>query len=237
MSMGRIFEILFFVFVAGYIILLAVLIRLFLQNYKDYLCRMDNYYSAEEARRLRWVYLMFWGALGIGILALLSALFMTQAGSIVFSVVYLVYYIFFAIRFIGYPNEFKEIEAAMSNEPPTVNEEGAKLPQGIEEKLQQWVQEKQFLEQGVTISFLAAYIGTNRDTLSSHINQVHKKPFRVWINQLRIKESQQIMLSNPGMPIGDVADKVGIDKSNFSRQFTQAIGLSPNQWLKASVQK
>ena len=234
---ARYFEVYFYILVAVYILLLASLTRLFLQNYKAYLLRMDNYYSDEEARRLQWVNLMFWGALGIGLLALLSALFMTKGGAIVFSVVYLVYYIYFAIRFLGYPHEFKEIEAAMSNEPQAKTGQEAKLPQGIEERLQQWMQEKRFLEQGITTSQLAACLGTNRETLSSYINQSYKTPFRAWINQLRIEESKQIMLADPALSIADVAAKVGIDKSNFSRHFTQATGQSPNQWLKSQSSK
>jgi len=232
------FQVFFYFFIAFYLCLLIRYTYLFRTHYSTYLTYMDNYFADQETQRLQWVAFSFYAALVIGVMALLSAIFMYPLGSLVFSVVLIFFYTYFAIRLINYVYLFPSIETVLEE----VSEEGdGKLtePDGfaleiysvIDEKLQVWVAEKQFTEKGITLDYLARKLYTNRKYLSSYFN-VHKKmTFRDWINRLRIQEAQHLLRSNPGMTMNEAALQTGFtDRSNFRRQFTRQTGLSPATW-------
>ncbi|MDR0749975.1 MAG: helix-turn-helix domain-containing protein [Tannerellaceae bacterium] len=234
----------FYVFTIIYALLLARYTVLFLKSYRQFRCRMDNYYSGEEAGRLRWVALSFFAALAVGIMALLSALFMSIPVALLYAVVFDAFYLFFAVRFINYPHQFRVIEQAMDDEPEktgfSLNGEsaarnGAKTAHtafaALEKQIEHWVAGKGFTEQGITLGALAARLHTNNKYLSTYINTRKKQTFREWINKLRIEEAQSLLLQYPGMKINEIAHKTGfLDKSHFLRQFKKQNKQSPTAW-------
>jgi AraC-like DNA-binding protein len=245
---ATLFNTLFAIYVLFYAFLLIRFTRMFLANYKNYRSQMDNFYSGEEAEHLRWVRISFFAALVIGVVALLSALFMSALGALLFSVALIVFYITFAVRFLNYPFVFRYIERAMDSEPaeeillPTLdepvtdNEAPAILPDplafvAIEEQLKQWVAEKRFTEKSVTIDTLAVCICTNHKYLSVYINTRKKQTFREWINRLRIEEAQHLMQQYPDMTVNEIAERTGFsDKSHFLRCFKKLTNLYPTEW-------
>jgi hypothetical protein len=90
---------------------------MFLNSYRLFRLRMDNYFSDMEDGRLHWVAYSFFVALAIGIMALLSSLFMSTFVALLFAVVFDIFYIYFAIRFINYVYQFQIIERAMDGAP------------------------------------------------------------------------------------------------------------------------
>jgi AraC-like DNA-binding protein len=236
------------VYVLFYAFLLMRFTRLFLCNYRHYRRQMDNYYSGEEAKHLHWVQTSFFAALAVGVLALLSALFMSDLGALLFSVVLIVFYVMFAVRFLNYPFVFRYIERAMDSLPveeillPTLeeplagNDAAATSPDlfafvALEERLEQWVADKRFIEKGITIDTLATCLYTNHKYLSTYINTRKKQTFREWINDLRIKEAQNLLNRNPDMTINEIAHSTGYsDKSHFLRRFKEHTNLSPTDW-------
>ncbi|GHT58163.1 hypothetical protein AGMMS50239_02150 [Bacteroidia bacterium] len=81
---------------------------------------MDNYFSDMEAGRLHWVAFSFFAALAIGVMALLSSLFMSTLVALLFAVVFDIFYVYFAFRFVNYAHQFHAIERAMADETPIV---------------------------------------------------------------------------------------------------------------------
>jgi hypothetical protein len=77
---------------------------------------MDNWFSGNEAASLRWVAFLFCTALAIGTGALMTAVFMSTAVALDSTVVFDVFYVFFAIRFINYTHRFHIIEEAMDTD-------------------------------------------------------------------------------------------------------------------------
>ncbi|MDR1939047.1 MAG: helix-turn-helix domain-containing protein [Tannerellaceae bacterium] len=247
------FHALFTVYVVFYAFLLIRFTRMFLANYRRYRIRMDNYYAGEEARHLRWVQVSFFAALAIGVMALLSALFMSTLGALLFSVVLIAFYVTFAIRFLNYPFVFHYIERTMDSEPaeeillPAFDEPvagnaaAATSPDPfafatLDERIEQWIAGKRFTEKGVTINTLATYLYTNHKYLSVYINTRKKQTFREWINQLRIEEAQTLLRQYPGMTMNEIAQRTGFsDKSNFSHQFKKQTNLSPTAWRNSSL--
>jgi AraC-like DNA-binding protein len=234
----------FYVFAVIYALMLVRYTVLFLKSYRQFRCQMDNYYSDEEAGRLHWVAFSFFTALVIGIMALLSAVFMSTFVALLYAVIFDVFYLFFAIRFINYAYQFQVIEQAMDDasektglpvnkEPLTRNGAIAEHTAfaALEKQIELWVTNKGFTEQRITIDMLATRLHTNHKYLSSYINTHKRQTFREWINALRIEEAQNMLLQYPDMKINEIADKTGfLDKSHFLRQFKKLNKQSPTAW-------
>lgn len=227
---------------AGLLIFYTIL---FLTVYHQFRLLMDDYFSDNEAGRMRWVAFSFFAALSVGVMALLSALFMSTFVALLFSVVFDVFYIFFTIRFINYAHQFHTFENAMNNEPAeeNVREKSGNAFTGkretaesdvfalLDKRIEQWIAAKHFTEKGVTIEILASRFYTNRSYLSSYIKICKGKTFREWMNQLRIEEAKTLLLQHPEMTITEIAAHVGFsDKTNFRRHFVGHTGLNPKNW-------
>jgi len=225
-------------FILFYIFLLIRYTRLFVVTYREGLRRMDNFFSGQEARQLRWVHFSFYAALSIGLLALTAGLFPGILTGVVCSVVYMFFYLYFAVRLINFGFVYKQLEEALSDDaaPPqdTGHDPNVRYSshfRTIEVKLEAWVKAGQFVQFGVTVDDLARQIGTNRSYLSKHINSTEGKTFRQWINELRIEEAKTLLRQYPEMPVSEIAKKVGfVNKSHFGRTFLALTQSSPHNW-------
>jgi AraC-like DNA-binding protein len=233
---GACFGIAFYGFAGIYALLLARYSFLFVGNYRQLRRRMENYYSNEEPGRLRWIVLSFCAALSVGATALLSSIFVSTVVALLFTIVFDVFYTFFAIRFLNYPHLFQTvIEQTVVNETP----EETKLDIGIkpdtfallEKRIELWVADKGFTERGITIDLLASKLITNHKYLSAYINTYKKQTFRKWINELRIEEAKLLMMQEPKTPLTEIALRAGFsEKSHFFRRFKEQTGVSPAEW-------
>jgi YesN/AraC family two-component response regulator len=211
---------------------------------------MDNYFSDYEAGRMQWIAFSYFAALAIGIIALLSVLFISDFVALLFTVIITVFYLYFAIRFINYTHHFHTIEQAMemelTDEPaPFVTRElhtrkGGETTDNdtdvfavLEKRVEQWVADKYFTEKGITLDTLVSKFYTNRCYLSNYINQRKGKTFREWINQLRVEEAKTLLLQYPDMTITDIAAQAGFsDRAKFRHHFIHLTGYSPLDWRK-----
>jgi AraC-like DNA-binding protein len=240
------FRVAFYSFVGVYALLLMHYTLLFIRGYRMFRYRMDNYYSDGEVRRLHWVVFSFAAALGIGVGALLSSVFMSTLVALVFTVIFDAFYTFFAVRFVNYPRHFQVIERAMDDiVPEEIKPLKEKIVAGkevkaersafstLEKRIEQWVANRGFTEQGITIETLAIQLHTNNKYLSVYINTYKKQTFREWINELRIEEAQRLLLEYPEMTVSEVAVRTGfLDKSHFLRRFKKRNKLSPTEWKR-----
>jgi AraC-like DNA-binding protein len=246
---GETFRNVFYILIAIYALLLVRYTFLFLGSYRQFQLRMDNYFSDMEAGRLRWVAFSFFAALTVGVMALLSSLFMTTLGALLFAVVFDTFYIFFAIRFINYAYHFHAIERAMDDEPPArrhsvETQNFASLQSGIhsdtfallEKRIEEWMAGKRFTEPGITIDVLAARLGTNHKYLSTYINTCKQQTFREWINVLRVEEAKTLLRQHPEMTIHEIALHVGYSyESHFGRLFRSCTGFSPSGYRQQNM--
>ena len=59
--------------------------------------------------------------------------------------------------------------------------------------------------------------------------------FRSWRSSLRLRDACQELLDSPDASVSLIARRVGFtDRSNFTRQFKAAFGLTPDSWRKKS---
>jgi AraC-like DNA-binding protein len=239
------FRTVFYAFAGIYALQMIRYTLLFLAAYRRFRFRMDNYFSDMEAGRLHWLAFSFFAALAVGVMALLSALFMSDVLILSFTVVLDVFYTFFAIRFVDYAHQFHTIEHAMDSgdTEETVQpdvQSGAEMLQNegeafvlLEKRMEEWIAGKGFTEQGITVSILATRLCTNSKYLSVYINTRKRQTFREWINELRIGEAKNILLQCPEMTVNEIAHRCGCsNRSSFLRLFKKHAGVSTTEWKK-----
>ena len=212
-----------------YVIQLSYYIWLFNCEYKKYRIQLDNFFSGDEERRMLWVRKVFYLSLSIGIL-IIASLFMNTYYYSIFEVAYTLFYVYFAVKYINYIPTFRSLLPAIN-----LNEESGKKnmfdTSELEEKITQWVAEKRFIQNGITLEMLSVELGTNHSYLSRYINTGKNQNFKVWISSLRIKESKRLLIEKPNVPIASIAEEVGIGgKGSFFRQFMNITGMTPGEY-------
>lgn len=117
---------------------------------------------------------------------------------------------------------------SMNNSDVSLDLDGAV---SIEDKIQEWVDNKIYLNNGISIQTMASSLFTNRTYLSKHINHKYGCSFRNWILELRLNEAKKIIKKYPLLHMVDVAIKIGFSSpSSFTRSFTRIMGVSPLKW-------
>lgn len=106
--------------------------------------------------------------------------------------------------------------------------------QSIEKALLHFIQnEKPYRNNELKMKDLAAQLNTSSHHLSQVINEKFGKSFNQYINELRIKEAQQL-LANPTFEktyIIQIAYRVGFNnKTTFNAAFKKIVGCSPRQY-------
>jgi AraC-like DNA-binding protein len=212
----------------------------FRKLYRHCLHEMENWFSENEEDRLSWVYYSFHFALAIGLVAFVFAIFPYVIFGLITSLACLVFYIFFAIRFVNYAFVFYILEDVITEEPDEVENDDSstaafenKSAAILKRQINKWIADRRYCQAGVTIRDFADHLGTNTTYLSRYINKYEGKTFRNWIGALRIKEAQRLMRKNPSCKIDTIADSIGYgNKSAFLNQFAKQTNMTPSEWRK-----
>ncbi len=221
-----------------YISMLVRYTILYFKQERLYQEKMGDFFSDTEVKRLDWVRVAFLGALSIGILALVAQWLANRSFFMVFSLLYTLYYLYFAIKYINYAQVFHVIAPAIVPQEDKEKQHHVTSERQIAKYIETWVIRKQFLSPHITVNDLAAEINTNRTYLSAFINTHKQMNFATWVNQLRIEEAKRILLEQPQLSVGKVGQMAGYkEHSNFTRQFTKCVGFSPNEWRKQNTDK
>lgn len=222
-----------------YCIVLIYFTVFFIHRYRSFRRAMDNFYSDDIATRMRWIAVVFYAALVIGIFSLVIIQHSNFEMSVVFNFTLLCFYTFFGVKLLNYPWQFEIIETPMaeeiSDEIPNTKIEAInnkKTPHiNVNTSIELWIAKKHFLKSGITIDDLAKFLGTNRTYLSSYLNSEKNTTFRQWINLLRIEEAKRIISDNPKITMTELATRLGYaDTSTFFRQFKAKEGVQPSVW-------
>lgn len=233
----------------GYFLLLLRYTLLFLKQYRRYLRRGADYFSDAEERRLRWVKFAFLSALTIGVLALFFTLFASSSASLLFSILLLVFYSYFGIYFINYSlrfdrlGEIVEEKEAENRKEAIVDKAGVDEAEGmvrvvdtldtlLDDKINRWVVDRIYTQQGITLAQMCTQIGTNQKYLSRYIN-ARAKNFREWINTLRMEEVKRRMMEEPHRPTEEIAIEAGYANAKYFRKlFRDHTGSNPEEFRR-----
>ncbi|MGE0076715.1 MAG: helix-turn-helix domain-containing protein [Bacteroidales bacterium] len=224
-------RILFYLF---YIFQLIFYTRLFLKEEEKCKNHLMNYFSSEVWLKLHWVRIVFFSALGIGLVALLSNLAPTKYHWI-FVLSYALFYFIFAIKYINYNKLYTIIEPAVKtiDDDANTNWHKNRIKQEWQPLKEQVLEQQYYLNSGINVEILAQHLGIGRTVLSTLINREEGVTFNIWINTLRINKAKEYLISYPDKPLSIIAEMVGYtEHPNFSRQFKIIAGESPAVWRK-----
>lgn len=103
----------------------------------------------------------------------------------------------------------------------------------LEERLEQWVKDKRFVENDIVSKELAAQLGVGIDLFRAYFKERLHTDFRQWRMKQRIDYACEIMKEHPSYAYGMVAQLVGInDRSNFTKAFVKIKGVTPKEYLE-----
>ena len=89
-----------------------------------------------------------------------------------------------------------------------------------------------FLMPGVTLTYIAERLNTNKTYLSRMINSTYHLAFPEYLNMLRIDYAEQYILHNRGARQSEVATACGFSSSSaFNNTFKKITGVTPKVWL------
>lgn len=106
----------------------------------------------------------------------------------------------------------------------------------VRDSLQRWMERFGHLSQYSSIAEMAEDIGVHEDQLKHYVHTHYGKPLLVWRKELRIEEAKALLLAYPDYSVSVIGEMVGIlDKSNFKKQFTETVGMSPRAWREQNA--
>lgn len=113
--------------------------------------------------------------------------------------------------------------------------------QELLKKLESFENKKGFIQKGLTVSKLAASLGTNSSYLSSVINEHKKVNFNKYLSELRINHITTLLFEDKEYlkySIETLAKECGIaSRQNFSDLFYEINGIRPTDFIKNRKQE
>ena len=147
-------------------------------------------------------------------------------------------YVYLTFKVVGFATKKIDIirrkNIELEKEPePVKKEKKQDLSSKLGPLVEEWIYEKKFCREGLTIKDVALEMGTNQNYLSQYLNNCLDKTFQVWLNTLRIEESKSLLTSSEKMSIEEIGIRVGIPQNyNFSRWFRVVTDMTPFQYRR-----
>ncbi len=228
----------------------AELAFLFRKQYKVNRDMLDNYFSSDMHRFVRWTSRSILFLIISWVFALIT-MFTDVYVNWLFQIYMVSLNMYIAMNFLNFAPQYGHIaqsyksDSSMEKNICVGNDchdkaYAAQASGGAEtaannlyQKITAWVESKNFLGTQFTIDELAAALDTNKNYLSYYINERYGMNFSAWVSSLRVEEAKRLMTENPERKLEDIAHQVGFSSpSYFSKVFSQNVGLSPTLWKK-----
>nr|WP_228457568.1 AraC family transcriptional regulator [Chryseobacterium sp. EO14] len=130
-------------------------------------------------------------------------------------------------------DETKELVPQIEEKKLTITENKV---EELLKKLKTFEDKKGFTQKGLTISKLAAQLGTNSNYLSQVINEYKKANFNKYLSELRINYITNLLFEDKKYlkySIETLAKECGIaSRQNFSDLFYEINGIRPTDFIK-----
>lgn len=118
-------------------------------------------------------------------------------------------------------------------EDEIVEDEMSEARQALKERLQKYVDEKEYCQSDVPSGMVIASFGTSKAFFRQYMKSCYGIDFRPWRKELRIREASRLFAEHPEYSIEDVCEMVGYNNSsNFNRDFKQLMGMTPKCYCK-----
>lgn len=226
--------------VLAVIIFLAHVVYIIVVLWKTYyavVSHIKNVSSDDTERLLRWLAISCSVIICYGILLtiLLPATLNNFLIGGISTLICIPIFIYIYISHMGFSNRLAEVAPVIDTvveEIEPQNEldgfERTQTYQDVCRRIEQWIANKGFLEDGITSQELANKVASNRLYISHYFNS-HGRSFRDTINELRIQEAKRL-LRDSSLSIEDIAAQVGLPGNKLNKQFLQRVHCTPAEW-------
>lgn len=111
-------------------------------------------------------------------------------------------------------------------------EDSSLLPEQMKAQLDELMNEREiYLNSHLTLSDLAAALGTNRTYLSNYLNRELKVSFYDYVNSFRVARACRMIEANPDVTVHDIVENCGFNSvSTFRRSFSREIGKTYGEY-------
>lgn len=219
---------------AGFFIYVGHLSWIFFKTYRSAVQKIRNYHSEDVDGFIRWISKSVFFSIVMGLLSSVMAFAPKWMITIYLAVgIPFFYYIF--VCFLDYLINYEMVDNAIDEESETealnVQADKTLTYEQIEERLQDWISAKGYLQPKINLGEIALQIGSNRSYLSGFINTRYGCTYYKWIALLRIQEAKKLMIDRPELTISQIVEKAGFSSNpHFTTLFTKEEGLPPTQW-------
>lgn len=198
--------------------------------------QLANTYSDNVARHTEWLRRSFAIFLVWGTASPLAAIGPSWVNTIYGGMGGAVY-IYLCVSFINYGHDFVRFKA---NEPDA-KPEPAPMQQTDPQSdgpqttttIKEWEESKGYRTPGVTIDMMAASLSIEPRKLASIINEQYNCSFHDYINNLRIRDAQSLLVHFADKDIGEIAAMTGFaSEEDMEKAFMQTVYVSPEKWRK-----
>lgn len=214
-----------------YVIMLVHYTRWYIHSYRRFMKKILDYYEEEEIERgLRWVNIIFWAALSVGVLSLLM-LFGNREIDMALTLSLAIFYAVLSAFFINYELSTPIILPALAVK--TENGDVGQQEDVHPDKLMAWIEKGGYLNTRLAVEEIAAELDMNVAQFRSYFNKVIGEDFRTWRVRKRIEHARTLISAHPDWSVKQIAQESGFnDRSYFYQQFQVCTGMSLSAYRK-----
>lgn len=222
------------------------LVLYFHREFKKAVRRLEELFEDDMMIRIRWVKHFFYSAFAIGLLALAVSFNPSPLFFTIFCIVVPIYYTIAEICLSNYVSTSSYIvrssnaeaeaekldnEAVAALAEALIHTEGSKEMDRVKAAIDQWVSNKGYVNQDLTVDEIISAMGVKKTSFNSYFSNVLHTQFRTWRSELRVREAIGIISQNSDIATSELMDMVGYnDRSNFHKHFLQYAGMSINDY-------
>lgn len=223
------------IFAAGWLfVYVGRLSWVFFKTYRNAVQKIQNYHSDDVDGFIRWVSKSVFFTIVMGLLCSVMA-FAPKWMITIYLTVSIPFFYYIFVCFLDYLIYYEMVDDAIEEESEietsNIQTDKTLTYEQIEEKLQDWIAAKGYLQSKINMGDIALQIGSNRSYLSSFINTKYGCTYYKWIALLRTQEAKKLLIDQPELTIPQIAEKAGFSSNtHFTTLFTKEEGLPPAQW-------
>lgn len=243
-------------YIVLYVLQCTLHIFFFLRVFRKSQQRLENYYDEDENHRLKWIRFCFWIMMLTQVFVLVY-FFLPRNVMGIYALWYCLFMLYFTSNYMSFLSSHKIMLDAFAHKALDVNvgvagsgrsrrrkadveREQALTREGearerefmnLEKNLEKWVAEKKYREFDKSREEIAAELKTTKELLQLYFTLRKGVDFRTWRTELRVADAKVMLLDDKSTSIQIISELSGFsDRSNFHRQFTKIVGVSPKEW-------
>lgn len=188
--------------------------------------RIEDVYDDDMMSRLQWVRNFFYGALAVGVYALVVAIFPYPLVYNIFKIMVPVYYTYAVIHLLNYvPTSafvvktfsLGETSQSLSSD---IQSQSPQLNIAIAKALESWVSARRYAIADATVDEIVKELNVSKSAFNTYFKTELNTQFRTWRRELRIREAMRLIDTVPSITVPELINEVGYnDRSNFYRDF------------------